>query len=45
MPIATGRIDAFLAFRAELETEGDGWKARLPCWTVGAVLTTNRIFY
>jgi hypothetical protein len=32
MPIATGRVDAFMAFCAELETEGDGWKARLPCW-------------
>jgi hypothetical protein len=32
MPIAPGRIDAFMAFCAELETEGDGWKARLPCW-------------
>ena len=30
MPIATGRVDAFMAFCAELETEGDGWKARLP---------------
>ena len=32
MPIAPGRVDAFMAFCAELETEGDGWKARLPCW-------------
>jgi hypothetical protein len=28
IPIATGRIDAFMTFCAELETEGDGWKAR-----------------
>ena len=32
MLIAPGRVDAFMAFCAELETEGDGWKARLPCW-------------
>ena len=32
IPIATGRVDAFMTFCAELETEGDGWKARLPCW-------------
>jgi hypothetical protein len=36
MPIATGRVDAFMAFCAELETDGDGWKARLPCWPVPA---------
>ena len=28
MPNAPGRVDAFMAFCAELETEGDGWKAR-----------------
>jgi len=28
IPIATGRVDAFMTFCAELETEGDGWKAR-----------------
>jgi hypothetical protein len=32
MSIAPGRVDAFMAFCAELETEGNGWKARLPCW-------------
>ena len=33
MPIATGRVDAFMTFCAELETEGDGWKARRPRWS------------
>jgi hypothetical protein len=28
IPMATGRVDAFMTFCAELETEGDGWKAR-----------------
>ena len=33
IPIATGRVDAFMTFCAELETEGDGWKARRPRWS------------
>ena len=28
IPMATGRVDAFMTFCAELETEGEGWKAR-----------------
>jgi hypothetical protein len=37
IPMATGRVDAFMTFCAELETEGDGWKARRRAdWTLNA---------
>ena len=36
-----GRVEAFMALCAELETEGDGWKAGCHVGTVGAVLMTE----